>query len=199
MLSQKNYLIFFCNFFNVTSQDKRPQIYTSCSYLVSRNLPVALAKPFSTLPKIPNFKQFLVCIFVSILNCNLENQKNPIIKAFFVVTTKTMLRQTSSPYNFSQPPIEVCSRCLNSLLKISTSLFCCPLFLQKRHLKPKVKVNNLANEHGVPLGRVFPKIYPLRNKGWEREENYADTYDIEKLSRCLPRRLFYDAPTRILL
>ena len=140
-----------------------------------------------------------MCIFVSILNCNLENQKNPIIKAFFVVTTKTMLRQTSSPYNFSQPPIEVCSRCLNSLLKISTSLFCCPLFLQKRHLKPKVKVNNLANELGVPLGRVFPKIYPLRNKGWEREENYADTYDIEKLSRCLPRRLFYDAPTRILL
>ena len=79
----------------------------------------------------------------------IKNSGHKLWKLFFV-TKKLIKKQTSSAWNFLQPPIPVWRSAYIPYFKISASILWCPLF-SENYLNPQVRVNKMVNKHTIDI------------------------------------------------
>ena len=96
---------------------------------------------------------------------------------------KVREKQTSSGWNFFQPPIPVCRGGYIPHFKINAPIFCCPLF-SENYLNPQVRINKMVNRHTVHhhpspsqlTSRINPFIFLWTPKAFISPESFLNFF-----------------------
>ena len=122
-----------------------------------------------------------MCIFFSVLNRSLANQKNLIMNGW-KYRSKGLLKavffhQKSNKkalYNFFfQPPVPLCRGAYIPSFKINAPIFCCPL-LSGNYFHSQVRISKMVKKHAIDYhpspsqltSRIQPPIFLWNPKGF---------------------------------